>query len=144
MGEIVFTLQTFAIAITLFLLGGKAGSSCIFIYLVMGGIGVPVFAGLQGGISSLLGPTGGFILGFGLWGGVYWLLTTTLGRKFRMPAMFIGLILCYALGSAWICFFYGYPYIVAVAKCVLPFILPDCVKIVLAWFLAKRLKRFVY
>ena len=144
MGEILFTLQTFAVAMSLFLLGGKAGSSCVAIYLTLGCVGIPVFSGFQGGFSALIGPTGGFIMGFAAWSLLYWFLVSSLGRKFRIPVMFLGLLVCYICGCLWISFFYDYPLLLAIVKCVLPFVIPDCAKIMLAWFLAKRLKKYVY
>lgn len=144
MGEIVFTMQTFAMALILFLLNGKTGSNCIAIYLALGCIGLPVFSRFQGGIGAILGPTGGYILGFEAWGLIYWLFTSLFGRKFHFLAMFTGLIVCYAFGTVWICFFYDYPFYLTLLTCVLPFVVPDCLKIVLAYFLANRLRRFVY
>ena len=58
------TLQTFAVFLTLMVLGGKTGTVSILLYICIGAAGVPVFAGFKGGLSVLVGPTGGYILGF--------------------------------------------------------------------------------
>ena len=59
-----FTLQTLGIFLTLRFLGSKRGTVAIAVYLVLGALGVPVFAGFTGGIGRLLGPTGGYLVGF--------------------------------------------------------------------------------
>ncbi|MEI3229118.1 MAG: biotin transporter BioY [Lachnospiraceae bacterium] len=59
-----FTLQTFAVFLAVGVLGGKRGTLSILIYLLLGAIGVPVFAGFTGGIGIVLGTTGGYIIGF--------------------------------------------------------------------------------
>ena len=59
-----FTLQTFAVFSVLGLLGGKRGTISVLIYILLGAVGVPVFAGFSGGFGVILGPTGGYIVGF--------------------------------------------------------------------------------
>ena len=58
-----FTLQTFGVFVTVGVLGGKRGSLSVLVYLLLGVIGVPVFAGFSGGLGVLLGSTGGYIIG---------------------------------------------------------------------------------
>jgi len=151
MGDSPITLQTLGVALALWLLGGKRGMLAILVYLLLGAAGLPVFSGFRGGIGTLLGATGGYLLGFLVWGGVYWLLHSCLpdSHKARLMAMAAGLAACYAFGSVW---FYGM-YLqggsaaslwLVIAKCVLPYLVPDGIKLAGAWFLAKRLRRFVY
>ena len=59
-----FTLQTFAVFLTVGVLGGKRGSLAVLVYILLGCVGVPVFAGFSGGIGVLAGQTGGYIVGF--------------------------------------------------------------------------------
>ena len=70
-----FTLQTFAISMTVLMLGGRRGTISILVFILLAAIGVPVLSGFSGGLGVLLGPTGGYILGFLLTALVYWLLT---------------------------------------------------------------------
>lgn len=63
-GPIPFTLQMFAVTLAIILLTPKQALCAIAGYLVLGGIGVPVFSGMRGGIGVLLGPTGGFLWGY--------------------------------------------------------------------------------
>ena len=147
LGESPITLQTFALFLTLELLGGKYGSLVCLIYLLLGGMGLPVFSGFRGGLGMLLGTTGGYLWGFLLCALLYWLLTGLLGRRFRIPACLGGLLACYALGTAWFYWVYlsaGNPVGIGfvLLRCVVPFILPDLLKLFLALALAKKLKRF--
>ena len=56
-----FTLQTFAVFCSLGFLGGKRGTAAILVYLLLGALGIPVFAGFSGGIGILFGTTGGYL-----------------------------------------------------------------------------------
>lgn len=71
-GPVPFTMQTFAVFAALGLLGGKRGTLAVVVYLLLGLVGLPVFAGFSSGAAALLGPTGGFLLGFLASALVYW------------------------------------------------------------------------
>lgn len=146
-GDIAVTMQTFAVALTLWLLGGKRGSITIFVYLLLGALGAPVFSGFRGGMGALLGTTGGYIFGFMLTALCYWLMTVRHDTPTaRIFAMALGMLLCYACGTLW----YTVQYLsagsvwVVLLKCVIPYLVPDGIKLFLAWLLSRRLKRFVY
>jgi len=145
LGDISFTLQSFALFLSLFSLGGKDGSIIFAVYLLMGAAGLPVFSGFQGGFGILLGPSGGYLWGFALAGPVYWLLTYLQGEKAAIPAACAGMLLCYLLGSLWFLFVYadGLAWWMVIGKCVLPFILPDAIKFFLAYRLSRRLHRYI-
>ena len=148
-GDMVITLQTFGIFLTLGLLGGKYGTVTMLVYLLLGAVGAPVFSGFRGGLGALLGTTGGYLFGFMLTCLCYWLLT---GLKdspaIRLTAMIAGLLLCYICGSWW----YMTRYLgsgavtlgLVLVRCVLPYLIPDAIKLGLAWLLTGKLKRFVY
>jgi len=149
MGDVVITLQTFGIFLTLGLLGGKRGTLAILVYLLLGAVGAPVFSGFRGGLGALLGTTGGYIFGFMLTSLIYWLITSTKDTPLtRLLAMVLGLLLCYGCGSYW----YMSQYLSAgsvtlglvLLNCVVPYLIPDAVKLILAWLLTGKLKRFVY
>ena len=143
-----FTMQTFAVFSALAILSGKNGTISILIYIALGAIGIPVFAGFSGGIGVLFGTTGGYILGFLFSGLLYWLITRFLGTKLpvMIAAMALGLIVCYAFGTVWFIQVYTSKVeSIGLMAALGWFILPDCVKIALAILIAKRLpKRFVY
>lgn len=148
--DIAFTLQTFSLFLTLELLGGKKGSIVCLVYLLLGAVGLPVFTGFRGGLGVLLGATGGYILGFPLAALVYWAMTGICGDRFpiRLGAHLLGLLACYTFGTVWFLTVYlkaadtvGLG--VVIAKCVLPYILPDIIKLSLAMLVAKRLRRWL-
>lgn len=146
-----FTLQTFAVFCSLGLLGGRRGTAAILVYLLLGALGVPVFAGFSGGIGILFGTTGGYLLGFILMGLVYWLgeRLSMDSRNIRIISMILGLLLCYAFGTAWFMFVYArqtgaIALGTALAWCVVPFILPDLVKLALALLLSGRLRKALH
>ena len=142
-GNQMFTLQTFGAFLALGLLGGKWGSVSISVYLLLGAIGLPVFSGFRGGVGMLLGPNGGFLWGFLAAGLAYWGAHAL--SKSKLLSMVFGLCVCYLFGSLWYHFLYlpeGGPGQIF-ALCVLPYLLPDGIKLGLALFLAKRLKPFV-
>lgn len=63
-GTVPVTLQTFVVALTGALLGARHGTLAVLAYLLIGAVGLPVFSGWTGGFGVLLGPTGGFLMGF--------------------------------------------------------------------------------
>lgn len=143
-----FTMQTFAVFCALATLGGKGGTISVLIYIVLGAVGVPVFAGFTGGVGILFGTTGGYIIGFLFTGLLYWLITHFLGNKLPVMilALVLGLAVCYAFGTAWFMIVYAknsgsVGLLTALGWCVFPFILPDCVKMALAILIAKRLPK---
>lgn len=149
MGDTVITLQTFGIFLTLGLLGGKRGTVTVLVYLLLGAIGAPVFSGFRGGLGALLGTTGGYIFGFMSTSMLYWIMTSIKDTpRIRLIAMVLGLLLCYICGSWW----YMTRYLTAaqttlglvLLKCVVPYLIPDAIKLTLAWILTSKLKRFVY
>lgn len=142
-----FTLQTFAVFAACALLGGKLGLCAVCLYILLGAVGVPVFAGFGAGPGTLFGPTGGYILGFVFTALAMWGAEAKLGEKLpaRIAGMTVGLVLCYAFGTAWFMVVYARTggaigLGAALSMCVLPFILPDCAKIALAAFVSARLK----
>lgn len=150
-GDIAFTFQTFGVFLTLGLLGGKRGTAAIWVYLCMGAIGLPVFTGFRGGLGVLMGATGGYIAGFLALGLVFWLVTALFpGKTWANTLGFLlGLVCCYALGTGWFYFTWlqegsSLSLGLILAKCVLPYLLPDVIKLWLALVLTKRIKPFVY
>ena len=144
------TMQTFGVCLALLLLGGKRGAICMAVYLLLGAVGVPVFSGFRGGVSALVGSTGGYLVGFIVSALLMWALTG-FARRNRWTlavALAVSLLACYAFGTVWFVVVSvragkAMTFGTALSFCVLPYILPDAAKIWLAYFLSKRLKRFV-
>ena len=137
LGHTVFTMQTFGVLLALGVLGGKRGTISILCYLLLGAAGLPVFSGFRGGIGAILGPTGGYLWGFLTTGLVFWLL-----EKWSRPlAMAAGIAVCYACGTIWYMTYTGGALAAVLAQTVLPYLIPDALKLVLALRLTKRLKK---
>ena len=137
LGHTVFTMQTFGVLLALGILGGKRGTISILCYLLLGAAGLPVFSGFRGGIGAILGPTGGYLWGFLATGLVFWLL-----EKWSRPlAMAAGIAVCYACGTLWYMTYTGGALAAVLAQTVLPYLIPDALKLVLALRLTKRLKK---
>lgn len=141
-----FTMQTFAVFFVLSVLGGKRGTTAIIVYVLLGAAGVPVFAQFTSGLGILLGNTGGYIVGFIFMGLVYWLIVQIFGKKqwVEIVAMVTGLVVLYSFGTAWFMIVYARTngaigLAMVLSWCVIPFIIPDIVKLGLALTLARRL-----
>ena len=132
-----FTLQTFAVLLALGVLEGRWGCACVGLYLLLGLVGLPVFSGFRGGASALIGPTGGFLWGFLAAALCYWALQ----RLGRLPAMIGAQLVCYACGCLWFTLYAGGGFGGAVLVCVVPYLLPDAVKLALAHSVSGRLRR---
>ena len=160
-----FTMQTFAVFLVLLILGGRRGTMTIVVYVLLGAVGLPVFSQFGAGIGVLLGSTGGYILGFIFMGLTYrlvtgaagrsstskvrWTGTTGMGRSGKArwteaAALVLGLLVLYAFGTAWYMFMYartqgGAGLMSVLLLCVIPFVIPDLIKLALALALARRL-----
>ena len=135
---------------TIGLLGGKRGTISIIIYIVLGAVGLPLFAGFSGGVGIIMGNTGGYILGFLFTGLIMWAIEKLFGNSYLTLAvsMVIGLIVCYAVGTLWFITVYtqntgSIGVISVLGLCVFPFIIPDLIKIIVALYLTKRLKKVI-
>lgn len=145
-----FTLQTFGVFMAVQTLGGKRGTMAVIIYILLGAAGVPVFAGFSGGIGVLLGSTGGYIIGFIFSALVIWLIQNIFGRRtiVSIISMLLGLLVCYAFGTVWFMVVYARggseaSFLTVLGWCVIPFIIPDLIKIALAYLISGRIKKAI-
>ena len=145
-----FTMQTFGVFLSVGLLGGRRGTIAVLVYLLLGAAGLPVFSGFTGGIGHMLGPTGGYMIGFILSALLMWLMERLMGRsqKTLVLSMIAGLLVCYAFGTVWFMILYtrdsgSIGIMTALTWCVIPYIIPDALKILLASFLTRRLRPLI-
>lgn len=137
--DIGYTLQTFAVFLALGLMGGKWGTATIAVYLLLGAAGMPVFSGFRGGFGALLGITGGFLWGFLVSGLLYWALE----KWGKLPAMAVAMAGCYSCGCLWFSLYSGGGLSLVLLRCVIPYLIPDALKIWLAYRLSGRLSRHI-
>lgn len=145
---IPFTMQTFAVFFVLSVLGGKRGTLTIIVYILLGVIGIPVFAQFTSGLGVLLGSTGGYIVGFVFMGLIYWIIMELFGKKLytEIFAMLFGMVILYSFGTAWFMIIYAQTnesigLAMVLAWCVIPFIIPDLIKLTLALIFARRISK---
>ena len=124
-------------------LGSKYGSLSILIYILLGAVGIPVFAGFGAGLGTLAGPTGGYIVGYILCAAI-----AGLGAHCKHPVrlalcMLLGVAACYALGTLWYAHLMQTTIWAALALCVIPFIPCDALKIAATVFLVTRLRKLL-
>ena len=144
------TLQTFAVFAAVALLGTKCSFTAITVWILLGAVGLPVFANFKSGIAVLSGPTGGYILGMLLcplvYAGVRKLFGELRGKIYvKALGMVLGLLVCYAFGTVWFIKVYtdDISVIGALKLCVFPFLAFDAIKIALALLLDNRLGKFI-
>lgn len=143
---IPFTLQTFALFFIATALGFKKSFAATAVYILLGAVGLPVFSGFQGGIGALAGATGGFILAFIPASAAVSLACKKFGKGFVSTAVccLAGLGICYISGVLWYSFVYGGGKLLSgFFVCILPFIIPDIAKILLAVTVSKRIKPII-
>ncbi len=143
-----FTMQTFGVFLTVGTLGGRRGSISVMIYILLGAIGLPIFSGFSGGMGTVLGARGGYIIGFLLAAIVMWVFECLLGKSKLVIgfSILLGLLICYAFGTLWFTIVYakggvGIGTLSALSICVFPYLIPDVVKAVLALTLSEKLRR---
>lgn len=146
-GTVPFTMQSFAVFVMSALLGGKSSFYALLTYILLGGMGIPVFSGMRGGIGILLGETGGYLLGF-LVGAP---ICGSICCKFknigaRFAAMLLCLVFCYVFGCIWIWVLYFsnnelYSITALLSGFVLPYVIPDVIKIVLSILTVSALEK---
>jgi len=144
------TLQTFAVFTTVGLLGMKRGTLAVLMYILLGAIGLPVFAGFTGGFGILIGITGGYIIGFIFSALVVGFITKIFGKKTPVLvfSMIAGLLVCYLFGTTWFMYIYAQNsgavgLTTVLSWCVIPFIIPDAAKIALAVIVVNRVSKYV-
>ena len=127
------TGQTFAVLLVGAVLGSRRGAASLLFYLILGSFGLPFFAGGASGLAYLMGPTGGYLVGFVAAASLVGLLAGR-GLDRRVPgallAFLAGEIVIYLFGVAWLSVFLGIQRAIAVG--LVPFLVGDAIKLVAA------------
>lgn len=137
------TAQTFFLNIAAILLGGSLGAVSQFIYVMLGIVGIPVFAGGKAGLGVIFGPTGGYLLGFIIAAFVIGMINQmkkSAGIFWHIFSMLIGMLIIYFLGSLQLSLVAKISFPKALAVGVLPFVPGDIIKILFAAIISSRLK----
>lgn len=123
------------------ILGSKYGFISEIIYILLGGLGLPVFAGFTGGAGAISGPTGGFIIGYALCALICGLPVRKKGSAARILLMLLGMSACYGCGLVWFMYLTGSTLWAGLVSCVIPFLPGDAVKIILVSILYRYLEK---
>ena len=137
------TAQTFFLNVAALLLGGTLGAASQLIYVMLGVVGMPVFAGGKAGLGVLFGPTGGYLLGFIIAAfvvGTVNKIKKNAGTLWNIFSMTIGMLIIYTLGSLQLALVAKMSFTKALTVGVLPFLPGDVIKILLAAAVCSRLK----
>ncbi len=132
-GPVPFNLAVMGAFLAGMLLRPAWAACALAVYMALGLIGIPVFAGFAGGPAVLFGKTGGYVLGYLC---IAW--CTAMARGFdhwwlTAAGMALGLALCYGLGTAWFMAVTGISFTQSLMFCVWPFLIPDVIKGVCAF-----------
>jgi biotin transport system substrate-specific component len=141
-GPVPIVLQNLFVYLTGLLLGSRWGLLGIAAYLLAGAVGLPVFAGGKGGIGHLIGPTGGYLLGFLPAVALIGMITERTGGKllFALAALIAGTVVIYACGVTWLSIVTGMTFAKSLLVGMVPFLIGDAIKIAAALFIAKSLR----
>lgn len=144
------TLQTMGICLISGLFGWKKGTLATVVYIILGAIGVPVFSGFTSGVGIILNSTGGYIIGFIFTALIVGFVSDKCKGKLipLILSMVVGILVCYTFGTVWFAVVYARENDAAsigtiLGWCVIPFLIPDAIKIAVAAVLTNRLKRFI-
>ena len=141
-GPVPISCSLIAVYLAGLFLPVKTAAVSQLVYLLLGIVGVPVFAGFQSGAARLAGPTGGYLLVYPVMALFLSLAMVVYDKKlatkplaaraaYIVSALFISLLICYAAGTAWFTVFSGSSFQKALSLTVVPFIAGDIAKIVL-------------
>ena len=137
---VAFTLQTFAVALTGYLLGAGWGTLTVLVYILLGAVGVPVFSAFQGGFHVLLGKTGGYLWGFLPLAAVCGLSARGKGKALPYLWGIPGPLLCHLCGTLQNMFLAGGGFFALLMVYSVPYLLKDYLSLALAALLCSRLR----
>ena len=150
-GPVPVTLATFAVMMSGLLLGPGFGALSQSVYLLLGIAGLPVCAGWTPALPKLIGPTGGYLIGYIplaiICGAIYRIGQNKKGsRKYTILviSMLAGTAVLYIIGTAWFCVVSNTRVIDALSICVLPFLPGDALKIAAAALITPQTEKFLH
>ncbi len=141
-GPVPVTLATLVLLLSVYILGWKFCTVSIIIYLLLGMAGLPVFSGFSGGLAKLVGPTGGYLIGYipmAVIAGLF--IEKTRNRLMHIVGMVLGTAVLYVFGTAWFCVLTSSALGTALTLCVIPFLPGDIAKIVVALLFGSVLRK---
>jgi len=142
-GQVPITLQTFIIPLSGAVLGAKKGALAAFVYVLLGAIGLPVFAGFRGGIHMIIGPTGGYILSFPFMAFIVGFAADKKNLIWLTLGLVAGALLNLSMGTLQFAFVTGNTVQAAFFMAFAPFVLIEMMKMVPILMLAPVLRKLL-
>ena len=135
------SLTNLVIFISVFILGMKDATISFLIYLLLGAVGLPVFASFHAGLSVLAGPTGGYLIGFIFLALIQGFAMKYFDRKLipTIIGMLIGMAVCYIFGTVWLAKLMSLSFKEGLFMGVIPYLPGDAVKIIIAVIVGPKL-----
>lgn len=141
-GPVPLSFGSLAVYIAACLIDKRSGTLAVVVFVLLGAFGLPVFTGFSGGFHKLLGPTGGFILGYVPCALIIGMIVDAFERRLWVYpiAIIAGTVVLYAFGAAWFMISMKVDLGVALMTCVVPFLIGDALKIAAASLLCYKLR----
>jgi len=143
-GVIPVSLTNLVIYFAVYILGMKGTTVSYIVYILLGLVGLPVFSGFQGGPGKIVGPTGGYLLGFIFITLISGFCNDKAKGKLKIPVTIAGMIvstaICYFFGTAWFMYQTANDLATSLGLCVFPFIPFDLGKIMIATLLGTAVR----
>ncbi|MDO5122674.1 MAG: biotin transporter BioY, partial [Erysipelotrichaceae bacterium] len=143
-GEVPISLATFAVMLSGAVLGSNLGTRAVLVYIILGMMGIPVFANYASGSGIVFGMTGGYIIGYLPLAFMTGLFREKLGKEKKYIPIacgaLLGNLILYVLGTVWFIRCTEMPLAGALAACVFPFIPGDLLKTAAVCLLTPRLR----
>lgn len=147
-GAIPFSLSVISVCVTGYVLGARLAPLAILVYILIGAAGLPVFSKFEGGIAKIMGPTGGYIVGFIFFAAIVGFFAEKFESKMiymQCIGLLLGLFACYLFGTVWftITNTKGMDFMSALKVCVYPFVIVDIAKLVLSFIIGNTLRKTI-
>ena len=146
-GVVPVTLSVFAVLISAVISGAKKSFTAVFIYILIGAFGVPVFSGFKGGIQIISGPTGGYIISYLFMALIVGIVSDKIKENnikntvILFLSCVVSLVICYFLGTLQYILITSTGWIQALSTCVYPFVIFDLLKSIFAVILGLKIKK---
>lgn len=140
---VAYSLALFGVVLSGLVLSPAYAFAANATYLLIGLVGIPVFANFNSGLTAILGQSGGFILSYPFVALIISAFIKKIGYSYLKAVIysFLGLMICYFFGTVWYMYIYGIGIVEALIICVVPFVIVDIIKILICCYAAKIIRK---
>lgn len=140
-GPVPITFTIFALALCAFVQGSMNAAVSVFVYILAGIIGLPVFSNFKGGLSAIMSPTGGFVFSYVFVVLILGLCKGVKKKRYVVLLCISALLVCYVFGVLWYMFMTKSDAMTALMLCVVPFVPFDILKLYAAYVVSKEINK---